>query len=99
MKKQIKKNINQRISFQNFEKKRLILKIISKNLYIKKNQRWLIQQKFLQFKNKTSVTQIKNRCILTGRSRSIYRNFKISRIQLRNLTANGLLPGVSKKIW
>lgn len=99
MQKKIKKNIKQRYLFQNFEKKRLILKIILKNLNIKKELRWKLQQKWFFFNQNTSITRIKNLCILTGRSKSIYRLFKISRIQLRKLASEGFLPGVSKYSW
>ena len=99
MQKKIKKNIKQRYLFRNFEKRRLVLKIISRNLDIKKDLRWKLNQKWFFFHQNSSITRIKNLCVLTGRSRSIYRLFKISRIQLRKLASNGFLPGVSKYSW
>jgi small subunit ribosomal protein S14 len=99
MQKKIKKNIKQRYIFKNFEKKRLILKILSKNLNIKRKIRWKIQQKFTFFNSISSITRIKNICIITGRSKSIYRFFKISRIQLRKLISNSFLPGIFKYSW
>jgi small subunit ribosomal protein S14 len=99
MQKKIKKNIKQRYTFKDFEKKRLILKIISKNLNIEKDLRWKLYQKWFFFNSNSSITRIKNLCVLTGRSKSIYRLFKISRIQLRKLASEGFLPGVSKYSW
>lgn len=99
MQKKIKKNIKQRLIFKDFEKKRLILKIITTNLNIQKELRWKLQQKWFFFNQNSSITRIKNICILTGRSKSIYRLFKISRIQLRKLISEGFLPGVSKYSW
>lgn len=99
MQKKIKKNIKQRYTFKDFEKKRLILKIISKNLNIEKDLRWKLYQKWFFFNSNSSITRIKNLCILTGRSKSVYRLFKISRIQLRKLASEGFLPGVSKYSW
>lgn len=99
MKKTIKQNINQRYLFKKSEKQRLTLKIISKNLNIKKKIRWKLQQKWFFFHQNSSLTRIKNLCVLTGRSKSIYRLFKISRIQLRKLASIGYLPGVSKYSW
>jgi small subunit ribosomal protein S14 len=99
MQKQIKKNINQRYSFKDKEKKRLILKAITQNLNLEKNIRWKTQKKFITIPNISSLTRIKNRCILTGRSKSVYRFFKLSRIQLRKLASEGFLPGVSKYSW
>jgi small subunit ribosomal protein S14 len=99
MQKKIKKNIKQRYTFKDFEKKRLILKIISKNLNIEKDLRWKLYQKWFFFNSNSSITRIKNLCVLTGRSKSVYRLFKISRIQLRKLASEGFLPGVSKYSW
>ena len=99
MQKQIKKNIKQRYLFKNFEKKRLIYKIILNNLNLQKELRFKIKQKWYIFNRNSSLTRIKNICILTGRSRSIYRLFKISRLKLRQLASNGSLPGVSKYSW
>ena len=99
MQKKIKKNIKQRYLFKNLEKKRLVLKIILKNLNIKKDLRWKLQQKWFFFNQNSSLTRIKNLCTLTGRSKSVYRLFKMSRIQLRKLTSEGFLPGVSKYSW
>jgi len=41
-------------------------------------------------------TRIKNYCIVTGRSRGIYRDFRVSRITLRYLGAEGLFFGLQK---
>jgi small subunit ribosomal protein S14 len=99
MQKKIKKNIKQRYLFKSLEKKRLIYKIISKNLNLKKDLRWKAQQRWFFFDQNSSITRIKNLCVLTGRSKSIYRLFKMSRIQLRKLASEGFLPGVSKYSW
>ena len=99
MQKKIKKNINQRLLFKNLEKKRLIIKKISNNFNLKKIIRWKTEQKWFNFSKNSSLTRIKNICILTGRSKSIYRFFKISRLQLRKLSSTGFLPGISKYNW
>jgi small subunit ribosomal protein S14 len=39
------------------------------------------------------------RCQLCGRSRSVYRKFKICRICLRNMANEGLIPGMKKASW
>ena len=96
MVKKKKKNIKQRLYFQKFEKKRLIIKSVTQNLHLKTRFRWFIQTKFLEFPLKSSLTQIKNKCIVTGRSRSIHRLFKLSRLQLRKYASFGFLPGVFK---
>ncbi len=39
------------------------------------------------------------RCELCGRSRAVYRKFKICRICFRNLANEGKIPGVKKASW
>lgn len=46
-----------------------------------------------------SPVRIKNRCAVTGRSRSYMRQFGISRIQFREMARRGELPGVKKASW
>ena len=43
--------------------------------------------------------RIRNRCKLTGRSRSYYRKFGLSRVELRDLCSFGEIPGVVKSSW
>jgi small subunit ribosomal protein S14 len=47
----------------------------------------------------SSATRIKNRCAITGRARSFYRRFGISRIAFRELALLGQIPGVRKASW
>jgi len=46
-----------------------------------------------------SPTRVRNLCALTGRSRGVYRKFKISRIKLRELALEGKIPGMRKASW
>jgi small subunit ribosomal protein S14 len=39
------------------------------------------------------------RCELCGRSRAVYRKFKICRLCFRNLAQEGKIPGVKKASW
>jgi ribosomal protein S14 len=48
------------------------------------------------FKLSEFRTKIKNYCVISGRSKSIYRKFKISRIMLRTLGSKGLFFGLQK---
>lgn len=44
-------------------------------------------------------TRKTRRCMLTGRSKAVYRKFGLSRIALRDLALRGDLPGVTKSSW
>ena len=39
------------------------------------------------------------RCEICGRSRAVYRKFRLCRICFRNLAHEGLIPGVRKASW
>ncbi len=47
----------------------------------------------------SSATRLHNRCQLTGRPHAYYRKLKVSRIALRELASNGLIPGMVKSSW
>lgn len=47
----------------------------------------------------SSKVRLKNRCQLTGRPRGYNRHFGISRIALRDMALNGLIPGLKKASW
>ena len=47
----------------------------------------------------SSPVRLKNRCMFTGRSRSYYRKFGVSRLVLREMALRGELPGVKKASW
>jgi small subunit ribosomal protein S14 len=58
-----------------------------------------IQQKFAKLPRNSCPTRLNRRCRISGRSRSYYRKFGISRIALRDLALKGHLPGVRKSSW
>jgi len=96
MQKIIQKNIKQRNLFYEFEKKRLILKIIYKNSFFNYKIKILVKQKVFSINNNSSITRIKNRCILTGRGKKVFRFFKLTRHKLKEKSLQGCLPGMFK---
>ncbi len=46
-----------------------------------------------------SPTRFREMCALTGRTRGVYRKFKVSRIMLRKLALEGKIPGMRKASW
>jgi small subunit ribosomal protein S14 len=53
----------------------------------------------MQLKRNSSKVRIRNRCILTGKAGSIYREFGLVRYQFKELANNGMLTGVEKTGW
>ena len=46
-----------------------------------------------------AAVRIRNRCQVTGRPRGFYRKMKMSRIAIRELGNQGLIPGLVKSSW
>ena len=46
-----------------------------------------------------SPSRVVNRCSVTGRKRAYYRKFGVSRLTLRELASQGLVPGMRKASW
>ncbi|MBU1099983.1 MAG: 30S ribosomal protein S14 [Bacteroidetes bacterium] len=46
-----------------------------------------------------SPVRLKNRCMFTGRSRSYYRKFGVSRLVFREMALKGEIPGIKKSSW
>lgn len=46
-----------------------------------------------------SPVRLKNRCMMTGRSRGYYRKFGISRLVFREMALKGEIPGIKKSSW
>lgn len=47
----------------------------------------------------SSPVRLHNRCMFTGRARSYYRKFGVSRLVLREMALKGELPGLKKASW
>jgi small subunit ribosomal protein S14 len=47
----------------------------------------------------SSPVRLKNRCMITGRARSYYRKFGVSRLVLREMALRGEIPGLKKSSW
>lgn len=52
-----------------------------------------------QMPRNSAPSRVRNRCEVTGRPRGYYRKFKVSRIALRELGSQGLIPGITKASW
>ena len=64
---------------------------------------WQWQRYCLNWQSKllfqASFTKARTICFLTGRSRSVYRAFHLSRLKIRAYAATGYFVGLSKASW
>jgi len=56
-------------------------------------------KKMAKLPRNANATRLRNRCSITGRSRSYMRQFGLCRQQMRQLAGEGKLPGVRKSSW
>ena len=99
MKSRILKDKNRRKLVCSFEQERLVLKSIVRDERLSETVRWRAGLKLSRLPRNSSRVRVRNRCILTGRPRGVYRQFKVSRIVLRSLASMGLMNGISKSSW
>ncbi|MEM1395890.1 MAG: 30S ribosomal protein S14 [Pseudomonadota bacterium] len=82
-----------------FEAKRDALKAIIADRDKPADERFAAVMQLAELPRNSSKTRIRNRCEVTGRPRGFYRKLKMSRVALRELGAQGKIPGLVKSSW
>jgi len=95
----VERNKRVRQLVKRYEGQRRKLKAIARDTDVSLEERFQAQLKLAELPRNSSPTRIRNRCIVSGRPRGYYRKLKISRIALRELGSNGLIPGLVKSSW
>ncbi|MCT8996960.1 30S ribosomal protein S14 [Chelativorans intermedius] len=95
----IEKNKRRRKMVDRYAAKRAALKAIIKDQSKPMDERFKAQLQLAALPRNSSKTRIRNRCDVTGRPRAYYRKLKMSRVALRELGNNGLIPGLVKSSW
>ena len=95
----IQKNNKRILMVKKFSERRYNLKKKINDKNISMEERFKLQSKINELPRDGSRIRVRNRCKLTGRTRGVYRKFRLSRIKIRELSMAGLLPGVVKSSW
>ena len=95
----IARDKRRRALVQKHQAKRQELKRRLKDRHLSPQERLTAQQALNALPRNSSASRVSNRCIITGRSKGVYRRYKISRIMLRQLALQGRLPGMKKASW
>jgi small subunit ribosomal protein S14 len=98
-KSSIEKNNRRRKMVARLAGKRAELKKVAKNQTLSLEERFQAQLKLSELPRNSSAVRVRNRCEVSGRPRGVYRKLKISRIALRDLGSNGMIPGLVKSSW
>ncbi len=92
----------------NNRKRKLVKQFASKRAQLKKTimdksvsveERFAATLKLAELPRNSTKIRIRNRCMLSGRPHAYYRKLGLSRIALRQLGNNGLIPGLVKSSW
>ena len=95
----IERNEKRRRMAKQYGVKRARLKEIANDRDLPMDERFQARLKLAQLPRNGAEVRVRNRCEITGRSRSVYRKFKMSRIALRELASSGQIPGMVKSSW
>jgi small subunit ribosomal protein S14 len=98
-KSSIEKNKHRRELVAKFANKRMELKAKANDESLSLEERFEARLKLAELPRNSSKTRVRNRCEVSGRPRGVYRKLKVSRIALRDLGSNGLIPGLVKSSW
>jgi small subunit ribosomal protein S14 len=94
MTKIVRRDKKRRQRFLKLETKRLAVKILQR-----KGGALYSIFRGGSFSRDSSLTRVRNRCVVSGRSGSVLSDFRLSRIRFRELALRGKLPGVKKASW
>jgi len=95
----IEKNNRRMRLVKKYAAKRARLKATAKDTSLPPEERFAARLKLAELPRNSSKVRVHNRCELTGRPKSYYRKFRLSRIALRDLASQGQIPGMVKSSW
>ena len=95
----IEKNKRRARLAKKFAGRRARLKAVALDKTVSAEDRFAAQLKLAQLPRNSSPVRVRLRCEMTGRSRAVYRKFRLSRMALRDLATNGQIPGMVKSSW
>lgn len=95
----IERNKKRRRMSARYADKRAELKRIARDQDLSLEERFQARLKLAELPRNSSAVRIRNRCEISGRPRGFYRKMKMSRIALRELGSQGLIPGLVKSSW
>jgi small subunit ribosomal protein S14 len=81
---------------RNDKRKRLVEKYAEKRAAMKAEGDYEGLQKLPR---NSSPSRVRNRCVLTGRGRGVYRKYGLCRNKFRELALAGQIPGIRKASW
>jgi len=82
-----------------YAEKRAALKATANDENASPEERFAARLKLAKLPRNSAPGRLRNRCGVSGRPRGYYRKLKMSRIALRELASQGMIPGMTKSSW
>jgi small subunit ribosomal protein S14 len=98
-KSSVEKNNHRRALVKKYAARRERLLAVANDEGRSMEERFEARLKLAELPRNSSATRVVNRCEITGRPRAYYRKLGMSRIALRELGSQGLIPGLVKSSW
>jgi small subunit ribosomal protein S14 len=95
----IEKNNRRKRLADRFADKRAELKARALDESLGLEERFAARLELAKLPRNSAPSRVRNRCEVTGRPRAYYRKLRMSRIALRELGSQGMIPGLVKSSW
>lgn len=82
-----------------YKNRRDKLRAVFRDQSLPADERYAAMAKLSELPRNSSPSRVRLRCEFSGRPRGNYRKFKLSRIALRDLGLQGMVPGLTKASW
>lgn len=99
LKKWGRRDMKRRNAYAEDENERLRLRMLKKTAMIPSLVRMQASKDLSALPVNSSITRIRNRCVLTDRSRGVVTQYHISRHKFKQLADSGLIPGLHRSSW
>jgi len=98
-KKMIRRDKKRRKIVAEYEIEKLRLKAIVKNELLPEIVQMKAKQELAKHPRDSSISRVRNRCVLTGRPRAILREYGLCRMKFRHLADHGFISGMTRSTW
>ena len=95
----VEKDKRQRKLVAKYRAKRAELRAKIRDKDLSFEEKLIAQQQMQSLPRDSNRVRLRNRCIITGRSRGVYSKFGLGRNKLRELAMVGSIPGLRMASW
>ncbi|GAA5085015.1 MULTISPECIES: 30S ribosomal protein S14 [Paenalcaligenes] len=95
----INRDIKRAKLVEKYAAKRAALKAIIDDQSKSDEERYQARLDLQKLPRNANPTRLRNRCVVTGRSRGVYKQFGLTRHKIREMALKGEIPGMTKASW